>query len=172
MSFAATTFFLLMIMAGVGDALSRRIPNGLILVFIASFFSLAFASGLSGQAIGIHVSTGMVMLLIGYGFYASGLIGGGDAKLLAVAALWFGYSGLVPFLMMTAIAGGALALVIAGWSVLAIEAEFQGLAHQAKTRWIRPSLPYGFAIASGAILASPQAWWGPIVPFWSLLTTH
>ena len=40
------------------------------------------------------------------------LVGGGDAKLLAAAALWVGYEQLIPFLVYVTIFGGVLALVL------------------------------------------------------------
>ena len=50
------------------------------------------------------------MLVVGAAMFALGWIGGGDAKLLASAALWVGLRGLAPFAIYTALAGGLLAL--------------------------------------------------------------
>lgn len=169
---ASTAFLLLMIVAGVSDVLSRRIPNLLILVVIVSFFLFAHARGLALKDVGLHLVAGFVMLAIAYACFAARLIGGGDAKLLAAVTVWFGLHGSAAFLMMAAISGGALAIVIGFWSFLKFEADIRDLAHRNRLAWIRPSLPYGFAIATGAMFAAPGTWWGPAVPFWSLLTAH
>lgn len=170
--FAATTFLLLIIAAGVGDTLTRRIPNWLIAILAVSFFPLAFASGMTWNDVSLHVLAGVGMLIIAYFFFSSGILGGGDAKLLAAVTLWFGASGTIAFLLTTAVSGALLACVISAWSLLTFEAEIRALAGRSRLKWIKPSLPYGFAIAAGAILAAPGSWWAPVVPFWSLLTTH
>lgn len=168
----ASLFALLMILAGVGDCLNRRIPNSLVLIIALSFFPFAVSYGLAGREIGLHVLAGILMLAIAYACFAAGFLGGGDAKLLSAVSLWFGVSGSANFVIMAAVAGGALALAIAAWSWLSFEADLRDVAGHARLAAIRPSLPYGFAISAGAILAAPGAWWGPAVPFWTLLTTH
>lgn len=112
------------------------------------------------------------MLAVAYVLFSAGLLGGGDAKLLAAVTLWFGTSGIVEFLLLTALAGALLAMVIGAWSLINFEAEIRSVAGRSRLAWVKPSLPYGFAIAAGAILAAPGSWWAPVVPFWALLTTH
>lgn len=170
--FPAAVFVLLIIVAGVGDALTRRIPHLLLIILAVSFFPLAYAYGMSWPQVGLHALAGFAMLMAAYILFSVGILGGGDAKLLAVVALWSGPSGAPEFLLMTAISGAFLALVIGIWSLMGFEAEIRSLPGRLRLTWIRPSLPYGVAIAAGAIIAAPATWWAPVVPFWSLLTTH
>lgn len=160
----ACFFALLMVLAGIGDVLSRRIPNALTLSIALSFCPVAMLAGTGWALIGWSVSMALLVLIINVVLFHLGLFGGGDAKLLAAAALWFGTSGLAPFLVMTALAGGALALSII------VKPLFSGELRPKAS--VTQSVPYGFAIAVGAILAAPAAWWGPSVSFWSLLTAH
>jgi prepilin peptidase CpaA len=99
----------------------------------------------------------------GFALFSFGLFGGGDAKLLAAAGLWFGTAQTMPFLIATVIAGGALAIAVALWSVFMTMVEIQGVGAENRigkaARKIRPKLPYGFALAIGAIIAYPQTWW-------------
>ena len=91
------------------------------------------------------------------------LFGGGDAKLLAAAGLWLGWPDLMPFLIMTAFAGGILALCIGAWSLISINSEIKGGSIFRRLGTIKPNVPYGYAFAIGAILAFPQSWWMPAV---------
>ena len=144
---AAMVFPLLMIIAGVGDVLTLRIPNWLNLLIAGLFPAFALAAGMPWDLFGLHVLTGFGMLLLGALLLALGLFGGGDAKLLAAASLWLGHEGLMPFLFITAIAGGFLAL----WIVL-----MRQLPGQHRPPSGRAYVPYGFALAAGAILAFAQ----------------
>jgi prepilin peptidase CpaA len=80
---------------------------------------------------------GIVFALLAGAFYA-GMMGGGDVKLAAALALWFSPSGTIKFLVWMAIAGGVLTLGIFVW-------------HRARGNEGRPKIPYGVAIACGAL---------------------
>ena len=60
-------------------------------------------------------------------------------KLLAAGALWLGAAALGPYLMVTVLAGGLMAVVFFAWHLVQ-----PGGAS-------RPSLPYAVAIAAGGI---------------------
>jgi prepilin peptidase CpaA len=112
---------------------------------------------------GWHVLAGLILFVAGYVLFAAGLFGGGDAKLMAAAGLWFGTSQTMPFLIMTALAGGAIALAYAGWALVTISWDLGGGERskglRAMLASLSPKLPYGLALAIGAILAFPQTWW-------------
>jgi prepilin peptidase CpaA len=75
--------------------------------------------------------------LLAGAFYA-GMMGGGDVKLAAALALWFPPAGTIKFLVMMSIAGGVLTLAILVW-------------HRARRNVGSPKIPYGVAIAAGAL---------------------
>ena len=79
--------------------------------------------------------------------FSQTLIGGGDAKLLAGAALWFGFENVLPFLAGVALAGGVLTLAYL----------FAGLVRKQLDASRAPvtTVPYGAAIAGGALAAIP-----------------
>jgi prepilin peptidase CpaA len=79
----------------------------------------------------------VVFLLLAAAFYA-GMMGGGDVKLAAALALWFPPGLTVKFLVFMSLAGGLLTLGLLVW-------------HRAKRREGRPEIPYGVAIAIGAL---------------------
>jgi prepilin peptidase CpaA len=158
---SVTVFPLLMIVAGAGDALSMRIPNWLTLTIGTLFFPMALLTGMPWDVIGLHALVGVAMFFAGFALFSLGLFGGGDAKLLAAAGLWLGWPDLMPFLVLTAFAGGALALCIFIWSVINQTSEIKGGSVFKYLGSIKPNVPYGYAFAIGAILAFPQSWWMP-----------
>ena len=168
MDFAALPvilFALLMIAAGVGDMLSRRIPNLLTLAIAVSFFPSAWALGMGWGMIALNAAIGVVLLFAGFALFSLRLFGGGDAKLIAAAGTWFGVQGLWHFLMLMVFAGGLLAIAIALWWVFAPRA-----AREKPRRRLfgpggrKPSVPYCYAVAAGALLALPESWWGSNLP--------
>ncbi|MFL6760193.1 prepilin peptidase [Sphingomonas sp.] len=85
---------------------------------------------------------GIVFALLAGAFYA-GMMGGGDVKLASALALWFSPAGTVKFLVLMSIAGGVLTVGILAW-------------HRAQLREGRPEIPYGVAIAFGALAILAQ----------------
>lgn len=146
----------LVIVAAVRDVTSFTIPNWISLALVALYAPVALMSGLSLEQIGLSVGVGVILLVVGIGMFAMGWIGGGDAKLLAAAALWLGWPGLLNFLIFTALAGGALAIVLLGMRNTTMEV----LALRTP-QWVQRLLvrdgpaPYGVAICFGALAAFP-----------------
>lgn len=61
----------------------------------------------------MSVAAGALVLAVCFGFFALHLMGGGDVKLLAATAVWFGFSqSLSAFIVQTAFWGGLLALLL------------------------------------------------------------
>jgi prepilin peptidase CpaA len=154
----ATMFPMLMVLAGIGDLLTYRIPNWLCLLVAGLFFPAALLAGLSLDIIGWHVLAGFCGLAIGFCAFAAGWFGGGDAKLLGAAALWFGWPDAMRFAVCAVLAGGVLALAVGSWSALQIDREVRGWTRFKKIFELKPNVPYGVALAAGALLALPGTW--------------
>jgi prepilin peptidase CpaA len=154
-----TLFPLLMIVAGAGDAISLRIPNWLTAAAALLFFPMALLTAMPLGTFGLHVAAGLALFAAGFVLFSFGLFGGGDAKLLAAAGLWFGWPQLLPFLVLTVFAGGLLALCVGAWSAIMVSAELHGGSLTKRFSVVKPNVPYGYAFAIGAILAFPESWW-------------
>jgi prepilin peptidase CpaA len=152
-------FPILMIIAGAGDALSLRIPNWLTLTMAVLFFPMALATGMPLSVIAEHAAIGFALLVAGFLFFSFGLFGGGDAKLLAAAGLWFGSAQTLPFIVFTALAGGVMAFGIGIWTMTSMSWEIHDLPWVERVKKLRPNVPYGYAFAIGAILTFPDSWW-------------
>ena len=147
----------LVIIAAVKDATSFTIPNWISLALIVAFVPAALFSGASLAAIGLCLAMGVGALLVGMGMFAANWIGGGDAKLFAAAALWLGWPAAFSFMLATGMAGGVLTLAVlglrSGW--------FAPIVAGGPT-WVRKlgatggDIPYGVAIAIGALATFPQ----------------
>ena len=144
------------IAAALKDATSFTIPNWIPAVLVLAFPAAALAAHLTLGEAGMSVLAAFAALLAGMAMFALGWCGGGDAKLMAAAALWLGLPGLAPFLLATGLAGGALALglVTARQGPLSILAA-GGPAWLGRLLTPGEDLPYGLAIAVGALAAFP-----------------
>lgn len=139
----------LLVAAATTDALDRRIPNalslGLALVGLARIAADLVAGG-PALPVAADLAGAAGVFALGAAGFRFGLLGGGDVKLLAAAALWLGAAALLPFLMATALAGGLLAVVFLAVALLRHDRS-------------KVALPYGIAIAAGAILTTGGAFW-------------
>jgi prepilin peptidase CpaA len=156
---AASLLPLLMMIAGIGDFLTYKIPNWLTGLIAVSFIPMALLTAMPLETVALHVAAGVGLLIVGFGLFAGGLVGGGDAKLMAAAGLWFGWPASMFFLAYTALAGGVLAIAVALWAATQVDQEMRGHSWIARWRGIKPDVPYGVALAVGAILAMPNSWW-------------
>ena len=101
-----------MAFAASSDLLTMTISNRLSLVLAGGFFLLAVATGMSAPAIGMHLGAAALVLTVAFVFFTQGWIGGGDAKLAAATALWFGFDHLLDYLLYASLFGGALTLLL------------------------------------------------------------
>ena len=147
----------LVIAAGLRDLTTMTIPNWISGALILGFFPAAFAVGLSPMMVAMHFGVALAALFVGMGLFAMRVIGGGDAKLMAAACLWLGLSGSGMFLLWTGVAGGlfCLALIFARAQVRPYVAGGPGWVHHL----LEPEgdIPYGVAIAVGALMAFPSS---------------
>src|SRR5207244_1463267 len=102
----------MMAFAASSDLLTMTISNRISLILIGGFLVLALFVGMSGTDMLRHVGAAALVLAIAFGFFTRGWIGGGDAKLAAATALWFGFDHLMPYLLYASLLGGALTLAL------------------------------------------------------------
>jgi len=158
-------FPFLVIRAAVSDLLTMTIPNK-ISIFLCVLFALyAPIVGLGWQDIGLHLAGGVVVFIVCFGMFAMNWMGGGDAKLLTAVALWFGWSvDLLNFLFATAIFGMVLTMLLISIRPVLVLPE-----RLARIEWLthllhpKTGIPYGLAIAAGALLVYPTSpWYGAL----------
>jgi prepilin peptidase CpaA len=114
--------------------------------------------------VGQHLAAGALILAIAFVCFARGWIGGGDAKLAAAIAMWFGFDYLLEYLVYASLFGGVLTALMIQFRLLPLPA---ALARQA---WILrlhekgAGVPYGVALAAAALFVYPQTNWMGALP--------
>jgi len=152
-----------MVYAAVSDMISMTIANRLSLFLAGSFVLFAFLAGLPLAEMGMHLATGTGVLVVTFALFALGVMGGGDAKLMAATAVWFGFDpSLVEYLTTSAVLGGVLTLALLIYRKSAW-ATFTGnnilLRHFADAK---AGIPYGVALGIGGLITytqTPLAQW-------------
>ncbi len=147
---AAMTF------AGSMDLVTMTIPNKISLFLLAAFIALAPAVGLGPVDIAMHMAAGGLMLGVGIFMFAMGWVGGGDAKMFAAIALWLGFDYLGEFALFAAIAGGLLTFGLLFFRTLPLPPFLGQHAWIAKLHHPRTGVPYGIALAAGALIVYPS----------------
>lgn len=148
----------LLIIAALTDATSFTIPNRISLLLLAAYVPTALALGRPLGEMGIDLAVFAVALVAAMGMFAVGWIGGGDAKLFAAASLWLGWAATPVFLLVTALAGGALAVLLLNLRSTWVKPLVDGAPG-----WVvrlatpKAAVPYGVAIAVGALAAFPHS---------------
>ena len=130
---------ILLVYAAVVDVRTFTISNrlNLAVALMAPLFWLSVGLPLwPDAAIQVAVAAG-VFALLAVAFY-TGMMGGGDVKLAAALALWFAPATTIVFLVYMSIGGGVLTLVVL-------------ILHRMKKKAGKPEVPYGVAIAFGAL---------------------
>ena len=143
--------------AAVSDMMSMTISNRVSLLLIGSFLALAPLTGMPAAQIGTHVLAFALVLSVCFCFFALGVMGGGDAKLMASTGLWFGLNlDLMAYLVVASALGGGLTLMILNFrrsnvTVVAGQVDFLRRIADPKEK-----IPYGIALGLAGLLLYPD----------------
>jgi prepilin peptidase CpaA len=144
-----------LIAAAGWDLASFTIPNFLQAALLAGFAIFAVASHMPFAVLGWHVLAAGIGLAAGFALFAFGFAGGGDAKLFACVALWFGIPDLVSYALIASVFGGVLTLCLLGFRQLPLPHFFARHAWLLRLHDQKAGIPYGVALASGAFAVLP-----------------
>ena len=135
---------IILVVVAIIDIRTFTISNrlNLAVALLAPFYWLSIGmSPWPDMAVQLAMGIG-VFALKAIAFYFR-MMGGGDVKLAAALALWFAPQGTLRFLVIMSLAGGVLTLAILGF-------------HKLRKKEGRPEVPYGVAIAFGALTILAQ----------------
>jgi len=145
-----------MLMAAFKDATTMTIPNWISLALIAGFFIVIPFVWPGWEAFGTHILVGLSFFLAGFAMFAFGWLGGGDAKLMAATALWWQWPDAVVYVLYTTVIGCFLALALMiGRKFIPVRILTAPWAY--KMFKDEKKMPYGLALASGALITLPQS---------------
>lgn len=156
--FFVALFAVLSAIAAWRDWSSYRIPNSLTFAIAGLFLPFALTGWLAGSTtplgVALSLASGALLFALGAALFARGLLGGGDVKFLAAVGLWAGAEHLLPFVLVTAVAGAALGLVYLlpkrqpGHALVGGEIDDPAR--------LKRMIPYGIAIAAGALTVAAR----------------
>ena len=143
----------MLIWAAASDLATMTIPNSIVSLFLIGYIVIAPFAGISmlpGLWSGLLALAGTLVL------FSCGWIGGGDAKLFTVTALWLGLDHLVPLVLATSVAGAMLTIGMLALRSQNYSATWLGRPWVARLLDPQRGVPYGIAIAFAgcAVLAT------------------
>jgi prepilin peptidase CpaA len=145
--------------AGASDLFTMTISNRISLALVAAFLVLAPLGGMDLHGFLMHLGAGAIVLTVAFICFAIGQVGGGDAKIAACVALWFGFDHLLDFLFCASLFGGALTLVLLQLRDWPLPYPLNGQAWLLRLHDKRSKVPYGIALAFGALMVYPEIEW-------------
>lgn len=145
----------ILIAAAVSDLVRYLIPNALPIALVGAFLLAAPLADMPAEVVLHHGLAGLAVLAAGFVLFMFDVLGGGDVKLLAAAAVWTGFGALGPFLLAVTLAGGVVALVLLIARRL-IPRGRPGDGALARLMSPRQGVPYGVAIAVAGLAVMPR----------------
>jgi prepilin peptidase CpaA len=149
----------LMAFAAASDLFTMTISNRVSLALVAGFLVLALMSGMGLHDFILHLGAGAAVLVVAFGCFAMGWVGGGDAKVASAAALWFGFAYLLNYLVYASLFGGVLTLLLLQFRQWPLPYQFTGQAWLLRLHAKESGIPYGIALAIGALMIYPETDW-------------
>jgi prepilin peptidase CpaA len=143
--------------AAASDLVTMTIPNWLCALLAAAFAACAASAGFGWAISGWHVAAAFTVLVVSFGMFAAGWIGGGDAKLAAVTALWLGFDQMIPYLFIASLGGGLLTLVILQLRAMPLPSVARGWGWAQRLHDVKQGVPYGIALAVAALVVLPDS---------------
>jgi prepilin peptidase CpaA len=150
----------ILVIIAYGDVRTRRIPN----VLAAAIATLGLIRMIiAGDPIGaIHTAgASAAVFAVAFLLFWGGVLGGGDAKLVAAIVLVIGYDHLFGFLLLMSVCGGAVALAVLARDNLALlytrflrftKMPFATRILESLATPTRSTVPYGVAIAAAGVV--------------------
>lgn len=147
----SATLALLLLWGATTDLRRRIISNklNLAIALLAPFWW--WANGLSLYPdIPVQLAVAAAVFAVFTGFFALGMMGGGDVKMLGALALWLPLQSLSTLIVIMALIGGIVTIIT--------------VAHHRITRRIgQPEVPYGVAIALAGLWVLGERYFNPLI---------
>jgi len=149
----------LMAFAGELDLVTMTIPNKVSIALVVGFLIAAVAVQMPLEQFGVHVAVGASMLAVTVALFAFGVLGGGDAKLLAAAGLWIGFDQLFGYMFYVAVLGGLLSLVLLAYRGILPPTWLLNQQWAMRLHGKKTGIPYGIAIGGAGLMVFPATTW-------------
>lgn len=149
----------LLVLAAVSDVISYKIPNKVVVAILAIYPVHVLVSPVSVDWLA-GLATFAVSLTIGFGLFATGKFGAGDAKLMAAVMLWAGPQLALMTVIICSLLGGLQALIMLSPIRFTIANALSSVGQPAASEaLLTREMPYGLPIALSGIFVC----WGLFV---------
>ncbi|MEX0852499.1 MAG: prepilin peptidase [Bauldia sp.] len=152
-------FAAMMAYAAVNDILTMTISNRLTAGLVVGFVAFAPLIGMDWQTFALHGLAGALVLAVAFFCFAMGWIGGGDAKLAAVIALWVGIGNTLSFIVLASLLGGALTMLLLAFRRSVVPIFLIRQAWVQRLHDEKGGVPYGVALAAAGLATFPDTVW-------------
>lgn len=152
-------FPICMVFATFYDIFTMTIPNRITLVLLVSYAVLAPLAGLGWETMLWSAGLAFIILAIGFTLFSMGVMGGGDAKLLAASALWFGTAATGEYLIYASMLGGFLTLGILIMRNTLLPARLLQIDWVMRLYDKKEGVPYGAALGPAALIVFIDTPW-------------
>lgn len=147
-------FVALLLVAAVSDVISYRIPNVVVLAILLLYPVYVIVTPATVDwpwALAVFAAA----IVAGMALSAAGIVGAGDAKLLAAVLLWAGPA-LTPLtLLICALTGGVIAAIMMTRARLYLAGAFSTLGSETLSNaMLAKNMPYGVAITAGGLFVA------------------
>lgn len=148
---------MLLAVIAIGDIRHLRISNRLVLAVLALYPAHALSAHWLGLAMPPWWHAPVLLaaaFALGLVIFKTGIMGGGDIKLLIVLTPWAGTALLAPFIIVVALGGGVVAAAVLARQWLR---PLASRPDEGGTRAVMQApVPYGVAIAAGGLYVAGQ----------------
>jgi len=163
---ASVALTVLLTLASVSDLRARRVPNALNLTVLGAGMLFQVVSPRLGDGWGSAFAGLAVGFAIWFPMYLFRLIGAGDVKLFAAAAVWIGPRGAVVAAVVTSVSGALLGAVwmvrrrgVSSTMIALIQLIRAPAALQLPSVERLETVPYAFAVSIGIL----TNWFWPLL---------
>lgn len=157
---ALLVFFpFLMIYSAFSDLVSMTISNWVSLALMVGFVVFAYWISMDLHTFAWHWAMFGIVLLVSFGLFAIGTIGGGDAKLAASTALWLGWDHTLSYFLLASIIGALLTMIIIKLRGNIIPKRVEKIEWIARLYRADSGIPYGIALGAAALAIYPETLW-------------
>ena len=150
-------FPMCMALGAMTDLISMTIPNRVSLLLAGTFLVVAPLTGMDIATFGWHLLAGASVFAVCFALFAVRAMGGGDAKILASSALWFGFGAeLVGYITYVGYFGAILTILVI---IMRANSNILMSTKIPMPLYVYDSsagVPYGIAIGIAALITFPK----------------
>ena len=126
---------------------------------MGGFMVFAIMIGMDWETIAWHWAMFAIVLVVGFTLFSFGVVGGGDAKLAASTALWFGWEHILEYIYVSSILGAVLTILVIYFRAQSLPFGLGRVEWIVRIYETKSGVPYGIALGAAALMIYPATPW-------------